>query len=320
MKKKLEKTSLDLAVIMDMMDVVEFNQRCTDFLGWLHYTLSGHEIVKGLSQRDKNWIKENTNLDPGRDIGGLCVTKCEFHNSWDWINLLYSRIMELPTIHVRGRCYNGVALTNAKRDLTNAINSADKKVAVQGITKFFNFCNFTNRMYQNITKDEIKDYNKRCAEFLGWELFEAKSVNHWEDGSFRKFNDPDDVYIEKPTEEFKTHLILSNPEKVGLDCDFELFKSYHRKSTLQFHTSWDFIMKVVDAIESTYDSFGGNFGVYIYPNLCTIESTNLRLDTENPRYNYYNHCMGEFRKEVVVNAINQFLIWKADDTERNKRL
>jgi PAS domain-containing protein len=271
MEEKQKKTSPDLAVIMDMMDIVEFNGRCADFLGWLHYTLSGHEVVKGLSQRDKNWIKENTNLDPGRDICGLWVTECEFHNSWDWINLLYSRIMELPTIHVRGRCYNGVALTNAKRDLTNAINSADKKVAVQGITKFFNFCNFTNRMYQDITKDEIKDYNKRCAEFLGWELFEAKSANHWE-------------------------------------------------STLQFHTSWNFIMKVVDAIESTYDSFGGNFGVYIYPNLCTIESTNLRLDTENPRYNYYNHCMGEFRKEVVVNAINQFLIWKADDTERNKRL
>lgn len=82
-------------------------------------------------------------------------------------------------------------------------------------------------------KQEILDYNKRCAELLGWE------------------ND--------------TSLL-----------------------NLRFHSDWNWIMEVVDAIEKV---------AWVNIKGCAVDiSTIVNLNAPT-------------KKEAVVQAINQFLIW-----------
>jgi len=96
-----------------------------------------------------------------------------------------------------------------------------------------------------MTQEQILEYNKLCAEFLGWELYKAKYAYHTVYGSFDEWDEPTEVYVKNPTEEFKKHLILSNPEEVGLSWDFKLFDDYYYVSTLKFHSDWNWIMEVV---------------------------------------------------------------------------
>ena len=118
-----------------------------------------------------------------------------------------------------------------------------------------------------MTQQEILEYNKRCAEFLGW-----KNLN---DDSF--------------------------PEYVNSLGDF------HPLRELKFHSDWNWIMEVVDAIEKLKFRFE-----------IALNEVNLYCISEERRFSYainYHDCenygeeMHLTKKEEVVKAINQFLIW-----------
>lgn len=83
---------------------------------------------------------------------------------------------------------------------------------------------------------------------------------------------------------------------------------------LMFHRSWDWLMLVVDKIESTHDDFHGFFGVYISANSCTIQGTNLRLDSENPHYAYFNEVIASTKIEATFNAILSWIKWRTTFT------
>jgi len=115
-----------------------------------------------------------------------------------------------------------------------------------------------------MNEKEILEYNKRCAEFLGW-----KNLN---DDSF--------------------------PEYVNPLGDFYQLKE------LKFHSDWNWIMEVVEAIEKL------KFNVRITIACITIENAFDNDSNLSPIYKFHS-MQGEFesKKEAVVEAINQFLIW-----------
>ena len=80
------------------------------------------------------------------------------------------------------------------------------------------------------------------------------------------------------------------------------------KDIYQYDRDWNWLMKVVEKIESIKDSYHGRFGVYISSNSCTIQSTNFRPDKPiaNPSY-YYDDVILNSKLESTYNAVVRFI-------------
>ncbi len=102
-----------------------------------------------------------------------------------------------------------------------------------------------------MTQEEIIQYNKRCAEFLG-------------------------------------------DEGMEIICSDNGFH-YPSIDEMKFDSDWNWIMEVVDAIEKK------GYEIDIFSNCVEICDT--------PDENYITEAVGKTKKEAVVGAINQFLIW-----------
>lgn len=122
-----------------------------------------------------------------------------------------------------------------------------------------------------MNQEEILDYNKRCAEFLGWK------------------ND--------------TFLLSKQIEKNTGLCH------------LKYHSDWNWIMEVVEAIEKLgyqFDITGNEVGVN--SNIMSMENISTGGTMNSYNRSYYptiiSICEEEYsKKDAVVQAINQFLIW-----------
>jgi hypothetical protein len=138
-----------------------------------------------------------------------------------------------------------------------------------------------------MTQEETLEYNKRCAEFLG-----ATPTKDWlgKDGYELKDN------------ELWYHTQWSNRFQDTL----ELYS--YRYSDLKFHSDWNWIMEVVEAIEKLESND-------FYMEWFWLNGTNMAL-YQRHKQNGSNlwECSARFsdvktKKEAVVRAINQFLIW-----------
>lgn len=115
-----------------------------------------------------------------------------------------------------------------------------------------------------MTQEEVLEYNKRCAEFLGWKI------------------------------DFDEILYVPDTCKVKPQIYWPAYQN------LLFHSDWNWIMEVVEAIERITQ-------VNIYKNECSIaKEVNLE----------YFKGYGT-KKEAVVQAINQFLIWYYENNNQN---
>lgn len=115
-----------------------------------------------------------------------------------------------------------------------------------------------------MTQQEIFDFNKRCAEFLEYEFDELSET------------------YETP------HLKLVEPQAFGdeqFSCKLKIYE-------LDFHSDWNWIHEVIDAIEKL------DFCTRILDNGMCIECTLLIIER-----------WGNTKKEGVIETINQFLIW-----------
>jgi hypothetical protein len=137
-----------------------------------------------------------------------------------------------------------------------------------------------------MTQEEIQEYNKRCAEFLGW----YKVINT-------------QPFIE----------IFSKNEIEWLS-EYRSYRTYTGKyqfsiKLCKFHSDWNWIMEVVERIQ-TLDRLGGI--VEIKQARCKITSC---MAGDNSIYadvsNYFKYGI-KGQKEAVVQAINQFLIFYND--------
>lgn len=77
--------------------------------------------------------------------------------------------------------------------------------------------------------------------------------------------------------------------------------------SLLYLWSWDWLMPVIDEVESTHHEFHGYFGVHIYSNNCSIQGTKLNLQTEH--HAYFNDITLEHKLESVWYAVVQFIEW-----------
>ena len=101
-----------------------------------------------------------------------------------------------------------------------------------------------------MTEQEILDGNKLIAEFMGWEYFEKSktSIEGYPFGGHDYFEETD-VWIKNPTDKYRE--ILCHYGYYNIDDDLEkkdLFDDWCYK--LQFNTSWDWLIPVVEKIES----------------------------------------------------------------------
>ncbi len=115
-----------------------------------------------------------------------------------------------------------------------------------------------------MTQEEILDYNKRCAEFLGYS---------------NPVTDKDFYFVEK--EEHNKNSIIPKL----LELNFEK----------RFHSDWNWIVEVVDAIE------GKGFDVCINSCVCRV------ADVGENRFEDIETFVHNNKKEAVVEAINKFL-------------
>lgn len=142
-----------------------------------------------------------------------------------------------------------------------------------------------------MTQEEILQYNKRCAEFLGAEINDVLERIYID-----KMKD-DEMIFHKYSVTLKTY-----------ECNGTTNIHYIPFDMLQFHSDWNLIMEVVEAIENI--QVKGQYIYSIQPRgaVCEIKCStqySLAFDVQMP-------CIYEIaksKKEAVVQAINQFLIW-----------
>lgn len=119
-----------------------------------------------------------------------------------------------------------------------------------------------------MTQEEILEYNKRCAEFL--------TINEELKNELSAY----------PLQEYSYLCSYANSAFI---CDREDNPSNTVWDYCKFHSDWNWIMEVVNAIKIKI----GN------PTTVTIACFNGDI----------NKALMTAKKEAVVQAINQFLIW-----------
>jgi hypothetical protein len=78
---------------------------------------------------------------------------------------------------------------------------------------------------------------------------------------------------------------------------------------LKYHKSFDWLIPVVEKIESIHDDFHGYFGVHITSNSCAIQGTKLNTSIENPHYAYFAEWHGTTKIEATYIAVVNWIRW-----------
>lgn len=89
--------------------------------------------------------------------------------------------------------------------------------------------------------------------------------------------------------------------------------------SLEFHTSWDWLMPVVEKIESIFDSFHGYFGVHISSNSCCIQGTKFDTRPGKEHYAYFNDVVDETKIKATHYAVYQFITWLNQQKQTNEQ-
>lgn len=151
-----------------------------------------------------------------------------------------------------------------------------------------------------MTKEEIIQNNKMIAEFMGCRCelsYENKNTG----------------YIIYSIKGKTVQLWRESGLKTG---------GYEESMLLEmarFHDCWEWIMPVVEKIESIYDDHHGFFGVFISGNSCTIQGTNINKAIAPDSaygYVYYNNNVDENKFMATYKSVVDFIIWyKKSDKE-----
>lgn len=99
---------------------------------------------------------------------------------------------------------------------------------------------------------------------------------------------------------------------------FEINGNFYQSKHLKYHSSWDWLMPVVEKIEAMQTEFDGYFGVHICSNGCTIAGTRLNTTTENPHYAYFNDIIHESKILATWYCVVQFIQWYKENNKNGK--
>jgi hypothetical protein len=138
-----------------------------------------------------------------------------------------------------------------------------------------------DKMKKEYNKEE---YNKLCAEFMGYKLVTPEMRKHPEEWISSYWENPD-----------------FNGSSKGVLCS---------ENGLQYNTNWNWIMEVVDTIPQKVQGIN----VSIHPNSCLITDTGVRGQLSlNASKNIVKVLDAPTRKEAVIQAIWEFLNWYKDN-------
>ena len=134
--------------------------------------------------------------------------------------------------------------------------------------------------------NEILEGNKLIAEFMGWKKDGQSSYDFSDDRVFRGY-----LY----------------DRSVSYNYAHECFSIFERD--LPYHSSWDWLMPVVEKIESIQNNLQ-YFTVVIKGNKCQVLE---RRGNEKIRANFLHHTIkwieGETKIDAVWQTIIQFIQW-----------
>jgi len=82
---------------------------------------------------------------------------------------------------------------------------------------------------------------------------------------------------------------------------------------LRYHTSWDWLIPVVEKIETLKTPLNGYYAVYISSNGCTIQDTNLNL---NKAIGYFDQCYTLTKIEATYSAIINFIKYYNENSNK----
>lgn len=130
-----------------------------------------------------------------------------------------------------------------------------------------------------MTQIEILDFNRRCALFLRG-VYDSDMTKYW-------------FHLPKHLHENQSYLPFAPTT-----------------DDLKFHSSWDWIMEIVEAIEKTNRIHDNEYYPYmltIWKNCCNISDGN--------NGSVIKEVFSTSKKEATVQTIDKFLIWY----EQNKK-
>ena len=134
-------------------------------------------------------------------------------------------------------------------------------------------------------REFILDFNKKCAEFLGWKRAYAHEFDKY--GYCQTVDGYETPFVN----------IISDEQII----EYNNSRFTYSESELQFHSDWNWIMEVVEAIEKL------KFNVRITKSSITIEtSVGCEFDLKTI-YSFHSDEYPITKKEAVVHAINNFL-------------
>lgn len=83
---------------------------------------------------------------------------------------------------------------------------------------------------------------------------------------------------------------------------------YHPKE-MNYHSRWNWLMTLVEKVESIKDETHGYFGVHISSNSCTIQGTNFRSDKISNPPVYFDSNTLESKLDSTYYTIINFIKW-----------
>ena len=168
--------------------------------------------------------------------------------------------------------------------------------------------NFNDLKRDIMTQEEILEYNKRCAEFLEWkEVLDNLNIGDEKELFFK-------------TSFYREYWSEGNGICQEGWVNTDLFKTKH----LLFHSDWNWIMKVVEAIEREKFSFEirtlwFEFNECSYTQVIVSKevgemSKDRKTISNSVKIYKKSSPRSTNKKEEVIRAINDVLIW----IEQNK--
>ena len=136
-----------------------------------------------------------------------------------------------------------------------------------------------------MTQEEILEYNKRCAECLGWETEDA---------------DEDSCTYDTP-------YLINVSESEDWEASMDDYTNHLKIDEMLFHSDWNWIMEVVEAIKQ--------LGYFVMINKWTSVYTGEEKEGNRIQITTVE---GENTKVNTVQAINQFLIWYNENKQDNE--
>lgn len=145
-------------------------------------------------------------------------------------------------------------------------------------------------------KEQITEGNKLIAEFMGYKYYPYEAPD---DPSQQPKAKADPVGWIKGDPKFAA------PSVKGLHKHDRWLCRLHRD--LRYFNEWDWLMPVVEKIESLWTEVDGHFGVYICSNGCTIQGVKFRSDFEP--FGYFMQMNGHTKIQATWKAAVAFIEW-----------